>query len=385
MGDSISNSNRTPNGSGTQLPNVGAGDKIRPAMFNRLAEGIDRATLQFGPGLRVTKTASSTIVSKPQSFEKAHPFKAFFVGGNGSAFLTFKLGNVFSIALSNTWVDNNSVVWSGTAQYDITDKKKGFHAKGSEIMFDVAETNYISSSHIQDGEVLQLPYKEGLYYIELTQWSGLQLEAASGASAARAALVAGWNEYSKNMKGRLRPVIKYANRDTMVAINYNRMVIPLCTVDSYERIFQACSSDIFLTGDLPNPGTTTVTEQGATGKLMVYPLTVNRIIPKMNSEYLDATEAPHLEFTEEGYVLVKCLYEANTFFPRKAEIIFASGDNLDNWGDTTTESYFPLAKINVTGSGSNKVYTVTQLSKKNLVVNRLKAGSNQASWWWDES
>jgi hypothetical protein len=82
---------------------------------------------------------------------------------------------------------------------------------------------------------------------------------------------------------------------------------------------------------------------------------------------------------------VKCLYEADTFFPRKAEVIFASGDNLDNWGDTTTESYFPLAKINVTGSGSNKVYTVTQLSKKNLVVNRLKAGSNQASWWWDES
>jgi len=141
MSDSINNSPRIPNGNGTPLPSVGAGDPIRPAMFNRLSEGIDRSSLQPGRGLRVTKTSSSTIVSAPQVFEKAHPFKAFRLATNGTAYLTIKVGNFFggTAGVLNDWRANNTIVGAGDVDYDLTDKKEGYHGQGSEIMFDVAD------------------------------------------------------------------------------------------------------------------------------------------------------------------------------------------------------------------------------------------------------
>jgi hypothetical protein len=105
----------------------------------------------------------------------------------------------------------------------------------------------------------------------------------------------------------------------------------------------------------------------------------------MNSKYLDSSPPPDgPAITGEGYIAVKCTYVEATFFPRTAEVVFVAGANMDAYADTETTSYFPLAKINVTGSGATASYSVIQLSSSNLVVNRLKSGDNSAVWWWDE-
>lgn len=387
MADNLNSSSRVPNGSGASLPNVGQREKITPSLFNKLAEGIDRATMQFGTGIRVTKTASSTIVSAPKQFFSNAPFRALRVGAEGESFLTFRLGQVISHRFNNYWRDNNTLVWAGNVQYNIADdQQEGYHAVGTEIMFDVPGTNYLSSQHILRDEILQLPFKEGLYLLEFAQWSGLQLEPAAGTTPERAALVAGWNTYSTKMKGIVKPIIKYAAKDKMIPIGKKRGVIPLCTVDKYGRIFQCVLSDIFLGGDWAmKPFTVTLTKQGTEAAFMVYPGTVNRIVPKMSGEYLDALESPTIDpVYEEGYVAIKCTYVPETFFPRMAEVVYLPGITMEPYVDTEEESYFPVAKINKDTSGDAPRWSVVQLSDSNMVVNRLKSGANTAVWWWDE-
>jgi hypothetical protein len=117
-------------------------------------------------------------------------------------------------------------------------------------------------------------------------------------------------------------------------------------------------------------------------KVTIEPGTVNRYIPKIGANYIDATPAPTLTVTGEGYVLIKATYEVNKFFPRTAEAIFASGSTVP--ADTNSESYYPIAKINTVSSGGVTTYTLSYLtSNGNLIVNRLKAGASIATWYWD--
>jgi hypothetical protein len=107
------------------------------------------------------------------------------------------------------------------------------------------------------------------------------------------------------------------------------------------------------------------------------PGTVNRYIPKIGSVYLDAATPPTITIEGAGHICVKATYEANKFFPRTATIVYEYGSTPP--ADTSTDSYYPLAKVNASGS----VYTMVKLASGNLVVNRLKAGDNLATWWWD--
>ena len=248
-------------------------------------------------------------------------------------------------------------------------------------MFDVDDTNYISVKHIQPGTPIMLPFKEGLYYLHLSPWSGRQLVAGNNEN--RNKLIPAWNEYSNSIKGLTKVVLKYADNKAMKIKLTEAGVIPICTVDKYGLIFQALSSDIFTAYDL-KPGTVTPTQMGEDGKLMIKPFTVNRIVPTLDDEYLDASPAPELSVSGEGYVAVLCSYEPDTFFPRNASIEFIDGTDLTDYADTTESSYFLLAKVNVAGTGASKVYSIVQYSASNLVVNRVKAGENEAVWWWDE-
>ena len=116
-------------------------------------------------------------------------------------------------------------------------------------------------------------------------------------------------------------------------------------------------------------------------KVTVTPGTVNRYIPKIGTVYIDADPAPELTVTDEGYILIKVTYEANKFFPRTAEIVFQSGTSVP--ADSETESYWALAKVNKDTSTPPK-YSLLKLGVGNKVVNRLKAGSNTATWWWTD-
>lgn len=119
-------------------------------------------------------------------------------------------------------------------------------------------------------------------------------------------------------------------------------------------------------------------------KVTVVPGTVNRYIPKIGTAYIDAVPAPELTVTDNGYVLVKVTYEANKYFPRTAEIVFLAVATPP--ADTNTESYYPIGKVNKTVVDGVTYYSLGGVgfyNNGNLVVNRLKAGNNIATWWWD--
>jgi len=385
----INNSNRVPNGNGNILPNVNEGDALKPRTINRLSEGIDRSTLQFGPGLKVTKTGNSTVVSVSKQLISRHPFEASDVGspyakGSDSKLLTINIGCFFGQfnQFPKIWRENNSVGWAGVSEYTPGNKKEeGYHSLGSEIMIDVENANYISSRHLSASAMLLMPLKEGLYYIEVGAWSGKQMPADSSIPE-----IADWNKYSKSMKGMVRPIIKYANRATMIKVAGQQNVIPICTVDKYLRIFQALSSDIFWPSKRSYPLQVYITEQdGQEARITITPGCVNRVIPKLNEKYLDADEPPDQLVVGEAYVTVKVTYQQDKNFPRTAEIYLHLGGDLNSLEDTTTDSYYPIAKINQTTSGDDKVYTVTQLSAGHLICNRTKAGTGTATWWWHET
>jgi hypothetical protein len=116
-------------------------------------------------------------------------------------------------------------------------------------------------------------------------------------------------------------------------------------------------------------------------KVTIIPGTVNRYIPKIGTKYIDESPPPELTVTDNGYVLVKVTYEVNKFFPRTAEIVFLAVATPP--ADTNTESYWPLAKVIKTVVSGTNYYSLQYFSNGNLVVNRLKAGNNIATWWWD--
>lgn len=113
----------------------------------------------------------------------------------------------------------------------------------------------------------------------------------------------------------------------------------------------------------------------------VTPGTVNRYIPQMGGVYIDAIPAPKITVSGEGYLCVKASYAANSFFPRTATIVFEGGATPP--ADTNNNSFYPLAKINqVTESGTSYLTMTRLVDPANLAVNRLKAGANNATWWW---
>lgn len=115
-------------------------------------------------------------------------------------------------------------------------------------------------------------------------------------------------------------------------------------------------------------------------KVSVSPGTVNRYVPKISTTYIDAATPPTITITGPGYVLAKATYEVNTFFPRTATIVYETGSTVP--ADTNTDSYYPLARVNEVSVGGTTTLTLTLLSTGNLIVNRLKAGNNSATWWW---
>ena len=115
-------------------------------------------------------------------------------------------------------------------------------------------------------------------------------------------------------------------------------------------------------------------------KVTVTPGTVNRIVPKIGSDFIDASPAPTITVTGEGYICIKLTYVANTFFPRTSEIIFFGGTTTP--ADTENEGFYPLSKVNSTTVSGVTSYSLIVFSYGNFVCNRLKAGANPAAWYW---
>ena len=351
-----------------------------------------------GKGVRINKTGGSSNISLiPQEEKDWFPFKASIFGAEGTKLLTIRLGQVFGSSFFNVWRSNNTVNWAGQVDYPTT----GFadsHLTGSEIMIDIPGTNYISSTQLSAGHPLTVPLKPGVYYLEMAPWSGREV-VATDLPAGIANSLAAFNKYSKNLKGIVRPVIKFADATQMVSAFKSKVVMPICTVDKYERLFQTLSSDVFLPYQSLRPFTVFLGDCESASPnevcVTVIPGTVNRIIPTINDKYLDQTDAPTITVNNTGYIVIKATHQTGKIFPRKAEVIFVTGDDFDNEGfeDTTERSYFPIAKINMIagepppgdeeGEPGPPSFVVVQLTSNHLVVNRLKAGASTAAWIWD--
>jgi hypothetical protein len=103
---------------------------------------------------------------------------------------------------------------------------------------------------------------------------------------------------------------------------------------------------------------------------------VNRTIPKMNGQYLDKTGTPpSIEINGHGYVGVTVTYQSGKVFPNESVIEFRTTLSTN---DTEVTSFYPLAIVDIIDGQP----LVSQLSDTNLVVNRMKIGSDLYSWSW---
>jgi hypothetical protein len=151
------------------------------------------------------------------------------------------------------------------------------------------------------------------------------------------------------------------------------------TFDSSSKGFTFDTSDQFPAIDVTRYKPLYVTNVGG-NKFEVSPGTVNRIVPKIGSIYLDASTKPQLTIIASGYVCVALTHETDSFFPRTATIVFHTGSATP--GDTETTGYYPLAKVNVTETDEGTQYETIVMSYGNFVCNRLKAGASTAVWYW---
>lgn len=115
--------------------------------------------------------------------------------------------------------------------------------------------------------------------------------------------------------------------------------------------------------------------------------TVNRVIPKINTKYLDEYEdgiPPKLTISgNTGYVILEVEYDANKPFPSEANIKWVS--DRPSTASETTKSTFILATTLYSPKTNEKAATITttQVHKKgNLIVNRFKIGSSNYYWYW---
>ena len=373
MADHINKSYRVPVGTG--LPNVGEGDKLRPKFFNRLSEGIDRNTLQPGKGVKVKKTASSTTLSIQTSIKAGHAFQVYSLG----AYITIKMGCFFSTRQIpfNEWRQNSSVNWCG--DYDYTaGLHTNSHPKGAEIMINVEGDTIENSSHISsadlDKDLLLLPFKKGLYYIKIEPWTAPIIAPTNGVMSAVSNLNA--TVKSVEYEGLLMPTLLHATPAEVEEME-GELYYPIAFVDEHNQILQCISSDIYDVGlpAFPFEGTRSNTEY-----LKFYPGTVNRVMPKLNGQYLDAQPPPEVEL-QEGIYAVKATWESGSYFPKESEVLYASADWPSFPEDTNTESYYPL--YSVAKNGNKWVVTLLH-NKRNLAVTRVKAGDNTAAWFWQE-
>lgn len=385
MSDNPSAGNKNTPG----LPRVGIGDPIKPSHINGLAAAIAAKGITSGHGTISQQTPNGAIVSFSQTHPVVHPWRCFPRGDR--MFIT--LGQFYidspmagGVQLSNNakhlgggcnaWHFNSGLPYAtgyygpDFGNYPVPN---GYHMGGAELWFDDPDANYVSSKQIFYGmDPFHTKLKVGLYYIEYSVWGGRQLQAANAAFNAVTEI---FNQYSTAMKGRLVPQLKYATQAEMVT--KKSLIYPVCTVDESFSIFQGISSDIFHRGSTFTPLKVYLTIEGQQWKAYVTPGTVNRMPPKMNGVYIDAPTTPSKTISGEGYICIKATYQGNTFFPRESEVVFVTGYPPN---DTVDTSHYPLAKINPV-AGTNG-YSVQQVSEGNLVINRIKAGSNMASWQW---
>lgn len=407
--DNVSKGGRAP--SSLNLPVANAGGVIKPTHINSLAAALEKFAIQPSHGVRLTRTPSGSTLRVDEKYRHFHPWFAYVRSG----WIHIMMGRFFYNSGSagggskggrNGWMSNKSYAHASgyvyTTDNGVTD---GEFAAGAEVFCDIDDSNYISTRGMKNGKVPLITKKgPGLYYIEVSEWSGRQLTPANATHLTTAEGIE-INKYSLNKKGSRVPIIKWASLEDARYIT--NLIYPICTVDKYNNIFQGVRSDIYhivaedecpFTCTFASPQAGNPTPGGETKRYVAVQVgVINKVIPKINNKYIDEPEVYLDVSNAPGFVYAKATYEpsanssSNKYFPAKVEIAFVSGDALD--ADTDTVGHFPIARIRRTeldpgGPGDIPAtyaddYTIAQIVCGNLIVNRLKAGANSAIWWWD--
>lgn len=127
-----------------------------------------------------------------------------------------------------------------------------------------------------------------------------------------------------------------------------------------------------------------LTVQRAAGDRKVYiiPGTVNQLIPKVSSTYIDALPRPTISVTANGYIILRVERVANQPFPNTPTIYY----NATIPADTTTYGYFALASVTVTGSATTGYGLSISSFRSPLIgavhVSRASFNGDATYYWW---
>ena len=402
-------SNRNNKG---DIPKVSEGQEMSSSDINKLGDAIAKSgvagslnginSASFGDGF-------SMSISNPRT-NIIYPWKAF----RDALGIRINLGCVFvdipvagGLAVNesikslsggkNTWIPKSqSRVIQG---YPDLEQKISYYPMGAEVWVDIKTANVLNTRQLLDpmnpyitfkGVGDDNKFKAGVYYIQMTAWSGRQLESIPYPNTQNATLAhansdfTNWNNYSKAMKGRTVPVLKYApeyevavdNPDGYVRcydLHLSGMYYPLFTMDYEGNIYQSIKSDIYMLGYTLKPFEVSLVGN----KAYVTAGTVNGIVPKMDSKYLDSSPKPSLTVSgTNGLFLLKAKKQTGKFFPQDVEVIFNSGLTIPD--DTVNEGYLQIAKVENVDNG----FVVTQTSTGNKLLNRTQMGASSAWWAW---
>jgi hypothetical protein len=106
----------------------------------------------------------------------------------------------------------------------------------------------------------------------------------------------------------------------------------------------------------------------------VQPGSVNKVIPTIGGNYIDAVIIPQLAVSATGYIYLKATRGSGTPFPATVEILFAA--TLP--ADTASLGHLALASVTKTGNSLQ----ISQLVRASLITARVATSPSGAYWYW---
>lgn len=130
--------------------------------------------------------------------------------------------------------------------------------------------------------------------------------------------------------------------------------------------------------EIVHPFKLTVRKSGENFKVFVRAGTVNNLVPKIGSTYLDAVEPPFLTIsnTATHRIYLKAMTGATPiFFPDTCEVVAFPNDQTD----TDEDGYLLIGNVVI---NEGRLVSVNQFVYASQVVVRAKPGSATALWSW---
>jgi hypothetical protein len=113
---------------------------------------------------------------------------------------------------------------------------------------------------------------------------------------------------------------------------------------------------------------------GSNTAVSVLPGTVNGVVPKISSVYIDADTPPKISVTQNGTVYLTVTRASGEAFPKTVEINFSPTVPAD----TTNVGNFALASVIKNGNELK----ISQFVTNSLIVSRTGYGAGDAIFYW---